>query len=109
VTATSARGADKDECCEETPLEGVFEFELGFDVRSVSIIGGFGDLEGLERLDIVEGDREDGKDERDVLRFAIVLPLEFHVAAAVSVVEVVPLVVGRCISAICSFFDFFFR
>lgn len=42
------RGADNDECCDDTPLEGVFEFELGSDVRSVSIMGGLGDLDGLE-------------------------------------------------------------
>jgi hypothetical protein len=37
------------------PLDGVFELELGSDVRSVSIIGGFGLLEGLEFRDIAEG------------------------------------------------------
>jgi len=89
------RGADSDECWEETPLDGVFEFELGFEVRSVSIMGGLGDLDGrLECRDMADGDREEGNDERDVLRFAgtLALPLEL----VVSVVPVVPLVVGRC-------------
>lgn len=61
------RRPDKDECCEEMPLDGVFEFELGLDVRSVSIIGGFGDLEGLEWRDIAEGERDEGNEERDAL------------------------------------------
>ena len=96
------RGADSDECCEDIPLDGVFEFELGSDVRSVSIIGGLGDLEGRECRDIVEGDREDGNDERDVLRLGAALPLELQVAA-VSVVPIVPLVVGRCMAAFVAF------
>jgi hypothetical protein len=58
----------------------------------VSIMGGFGDLDGLECLDIADGDREEGKEERDVRRLEA-LPLELPV---VSVVAVVPLVVGRC-------------
>lgn len=72
-------GADSEECCEETPLEGVFPLELGFEVRSVSIMGGFGDLEGLEWRDIVEGDLEDGKEEREVLRCGGMLPFELQV------------------------------
>jgi len=60
----------------------------------VSIMGGLGDLEGLECRDIADGDREEGKDERDVRRLGVgALPLELPI---VSVVPVVPLVVGRC-------------
>ena len=68
------RGAESDECCDDMPLGGVFEFELGSDVRSVSIIGGFGDREGLECLDMVEGDREGGRDESEVLGFGTASP-----------------------------------
>jgi len=90
------RGAEREECCEEIPLDGVFEFELGFDVRSVSIIGGLGDLDGLlECRDMAEGDLEEGKDDSDVRRLAGALPLELQV----SLVPVVPLVVGRCWTA----------
>lgn len=98
-------GADKDECCDDTPLEGVFEFELGSDVRSVSIMGGFGLLDGLECLDMVEGDREEGNDESEVRRFTPMLPLELVVVATVSVVPDVPLVVGRCIVLIWTLMD----
>lgn len=96
------RGPDcKDECCDDTPLEGVFEFELGSEVRSVSIMGGFGDRDGLECLDMAEGDREDGKDDNDVRRFVGAVPLVFHVAAAVSVVEDdVARVDGSCMSSV---------
>ncbi len=65
----------------------------------MSIIGGFGDLDGLECRDIADGEREEGNEEREVLRFAGALPLELQVAV-VSVVPVVPLVVGRCIVAL---------
>ena len=65
----------------------------------MSIKGGLGDLDGLECRDIAEGDREEGNDDRDVLWFAGVLPLELQVAVD-SVVPVVPLVVGRCIAAL---------
>jgi len=98
------RGTEREECCEDTPLDGVLEFELGLDVRSVSIIGGFGDLDGLEFRDMAEGDREDGNEEREVLRFGAALPLELQVAA-VSVVPVVPLVAGRCCIAALVPFD----
>jgi len=102
---------ERDECCDETPLEGVFEFDtLRSDVRSVSIMGGFGDLDGLECLDIAEGLREDGKDESDVLRLGATLPLELHAVAVVSAVPVVPLVVGRvCMASRASFVDFVLR
>lgn len=55
-----ARGSDIEECCDEWPLEGVLELELGSDVRSVSMAWGFGLLGGLE-LDMAEGDRVAGK------------------------------------------------
>ena len=88
-------GADSEECWEDIPLQGVFEFELGSEVRSVSIMGGLGDLDGLlECLDIADGDLEEGKEDRDWW-FAGALPLELQV----SVVPVVPLVVGRCWTA----------
>jgi hypothetical protein len=61
-------------------------------------MGGLGDREGLEFLDIAEGLREDGKEDRDALRLADALPLEI-VVATVSVVAVVPLVVGLCCMA----------
>jgi hypothetical protein len=64
----------------------------------VSIMGGLGDLDGLECRDMADGEREEGNEERDVLRFAgtLALPLEL----VVSVVPVVPLVVGRCMAAL---------
>jgi hypothetical protein len=90
------RGAKSEECSEETPLDGVLELELGSDVRFVSIIGGLGLLEGLECLDISEADLDEGKEDRDVLVFAPPLPLEMDdVAGVISVVPLVPLVVGR--------------
>jgi hypothetical protein len=58
-------------------------------------MGGLGDFDGLECRDIAEGDREEGNEEREVRRLGA-LPLELPV---VSVVPVVPLVVGRCIIA----------
>lgn len=61
---------DKDECCDEipVPVEGVFDLELGSDVRSGSLaipppaVGGMGDREGLEeeRWDICDAEREAG-------------------------------------------------
>lgn len=89
-------GAERDECSDDTPLEGVFEFELGSDVRSVSIMGGFGLLDGLDRLDMVEGDREEGKDDSEVRRLTPMLPSELVIVATVSVVPEAPLVEGRC-------------
>jgi hypothetical protein len=92
----------------------VFEVELGSDVRFVAIMGGLGDLEGLlECRDIVEGDLEEGKEEREVLRAAVALPFEPHVPllagfmvpiASLSVwgIPAFPLVVGRCIACACS-------
>jgi hypothetical protein len=64
----------------------------------VSIMGGLGDLDGLECRDMADGEREEGNEERDVLRFAgtLALPLEL----VVSVVPVVPFVVGRCMAAL---------
>lgn len=65
-------------------------------------MGGLGDREGLECLDIAEGLRDEGNDEREALRFAATLPLELMVVI-VSVVPVVPLVVGLCIAALVAF------
>ncbi len=58
-------------------MEGVFEWEveLGSDVRSASTGGGCGDRDGR---DIWEGEREDGNDEREVLRLTA-LPAELLV------------------------------
>ncbi len=66
-------------------------------------MGGFGDLEGLlECRDIVEGEREDGKDDNDVLRCAATLPLELRVFVTLTVsmapVIVLLMAVGRCIA-----------
>lgn len=76
------RGAERDECWDDTPLEGVFELplELGSDVRIlfVSKMGGCGDL------DIWDCRYKEGKDKRDVLELTA-LPLEL----------VVPFVGGR--------------
>ena len=90
----------------------VFEVELGSDVRFVAIMGGLGDLDGrLECRDMVEGDLEEGNEEREVLRAAVPpLPLELHVPLlewklveavelSVFVTAAFPdLVVGRCIA-----------
>ena len=66
---------DRELCWDErpvraVPVEGVLLLELGSDVRSGSEvpgpIGGWGDL---ELCDMPEPDRDEGKDERDVLRF----------------------------------------
>lgn len=84
---------DRDECCELTPVDGVLEFKLGFEVRSVSIIGGFGDLDGLEVLDIIEGLLEDGKEDREALRLTAAAPFEVRVSLRAG--AFVPLVVGR--------------
>lgn len=69
---------DSDECCDETPVpvDGVFDLELGSEVRSVSetmppplVPGGMGDRDGLERCDICEAEREfGGSDDSDVFR-----------------------------------------
>lgn len=62
------RGAESEECCDDRPVDGVLDFELGSDDRSVSMIGGCGDREGREWFDICEGDLEAGKLEREVRR-----------------------------------------
>jgi hypothetical protein len=95
-------GAERDECCEDTPLEGAFEFELGSDVRSVFILGGgLGLRDGLEFLDMIEGEREEGKEDREVRRLGPMLPLnESVVVATVSVVPNDAPVGGRCIAFI---------
>jgi len=51
-------------------MDGVFDLELGLELRSASINGGgCGDLEGREVCDICEGERDAGKEESEVLRF----------------------------------------
>lgn len=50
-------------------MDGVLDLELGSELRSVSITGGCGDRDGREVWDIWEGEREAGKDDREVLRF----------------------------------------
>ena len=62
------RGAESDECCDDRPVDGVFDFELGSDDLSVSAMGGCGDREGREWFDICEGDLEFGKLESEVRR-----------------------------------------
>lgn len=59
-------------------------------------MGGFGLLDGLERLDMVESDLEEGKDDSEVRRLTPMLPSGLLVMATVSAVPVVPLVEGRC-------------
>jgi hypothetical protein len=54
------RGAESDECCEDRPVEGVFDCELGSEMRSISGPGGRGDLEGGgEACDICDSGREE--------------------------------------------------
>jgi len=77
-------------------------------------MGGLGDRDGRYSRDMADGEREEGKEDSEVRRLLLLgngLPLEvfeivFDSGAAVenevSVVEIVPRVVGRCISA--SFF-----
>lgn len=94
------RGAEREECCEDGPLDGDFEFEVGSDVRSVSIIGAFGLLDGFEFRDIADGDRDLGKDDREVLRGPPRRP-PLLLELVVNVKSVVPLViVGRCMAAL---------
>lgn len=57
-SAFRRRGARIDECCDEGPIEGVLDLELGSEVRSVSAMGICGDLDGLELCDICDGERE---------------------------------------------------
>lgn len=71
--------AERDECCDEmpVPVEGVFDLELGSDVRSGSeaIVGGKGERDALlvERCDICDAEREPGmSDATDALRFSTV-------------------------------------
>lgn len=71
--------AERDECCDEmpVPVDGVFDLELGSDVRSGSgaIVGGKGEREVVlvERCDIWDADREPGAiDASDVLRCSTV-------------------------------------
>jgi hypothetical protein len=97
-------GAESEECWDDTPLVGVFELELGSDVRSVSIIGGLGLLEGREFRDIVEGDRAGGNEEREVRRFAL-FEMKLSLYSTVSVVPAVPLVVERCMALRAAFVD----
>lgn len=62
----------------------------------MSIIGGLGDREGLEFLDIaeVETRREEGKDDKEDLRAAALRWAVDMVAVTVS--ETIPLAGGRC-------------
>jgi hypothetical protein len=71
--------ADRDECPEETPDDGVLDLELGLEVRSVSVTGGCGDLDGRELWDICEGERdEEGNDDSDVRRVGNCCPFAFE-------------------------------
>jgi hypothetical protein len=60
--------ADKDECCEDSPIEGVLDSELGSETLSASKFGGSGDREGRDPCDICDADREEGNEEREVRR-----------------------------------------
>lgn len=80
-------GAETEECCEETPLDEVFELVIESMCEFLSASrGGFGDLDGLEFRDMSDGDRDDGKDESEARGFST-LPFEL----------VVPFVVDRYI------------
>jgi hypothetical protein len=69
------------------------EFELGSEVRSVSIAWGFGLLGGLE-LGMADGDRAAGKDDREGRRGgAPTMPCELRGGGAEDILR---LVVGRC-------------
>lgn len=65
---------ESDECCDDmpVPVEGVFDLELGSDVRSGSgvMVGGMGERDVLvERWDICDAERELGTmDASEVLR-----------------------------------------
>lgn len=62
------RAAERDECCEDGPMEEALDFMLGSEVRSVSAMGGCGDFDGREWKDICDGDRDGGNDESEVRR-----------------------------------------
>lgn len=55
------------------PLEADLELELGSEVRSVSLMGGIGLLDGLA-LAMAGGDGDEGKDDREVRRGAPMVP-----------------------------------
>jgi hypothetical protein len=69
--AAYRRGAAESElCCEETPVEAVLLFELGFEVRSASgalPCGGCGERDGRGACDMSNADRDDaaGKEVSD--------------------------------------------
>jgi len=68
ASAFTRRGADKDECCDDGPSDGVLDLALGSEVRSVSATGGCGDLACRELRDMSEAERDEGKD-RSEARF----------------------------------------
>jgi hypothetical protein len=61
-------GTDREECCDEIPLDADLELEEGSELRST--IGGLGDRDGRLFLDMVEGLRDAGKEESEVRRLA---------------------------------------
>ena len=69
------RSADKDECWEDKPIDGVLDLELGSETRSASKPGGNGDREGRDVCDICDAEREEGNEEREVRLYGK-LPLE---------------------------------
>lgn len=50
-------------------MEEALDLELGSEVRSVSAMGGCGDLDGREWKDICDGERDGGNEEREVRRW----------------------------------------
>ena len=62
-----------EECCDDGPLDGDLEFELGSVAGSASTAWGSGLLGGL-KLDISDGGRVAGNDEREVLRGSPIPP-----------------------------------
>lgn len=49
-------------------MEEALDFMLGSEVRSVSAMGGCGDLDGREWKDICDGERDGGNEESEVRR-----------------------------------------
>lgn len=62
---------ESDDVCDDTPIEGVLDFVLGFEVRSASwMTGGCGERAGRAWCDIEVGEsgREAGNEDSEVLR-----------------------------------------
>lgn len=71
ASACTRFGSEIDECCEGGSIDSVLERELGSDIRSASVMGRGGDLDGRDKSDICDGDGEVGNDERDGRRIGL--------------------------------------